>query len=199
MKKIAWMVVACLVVAAFVLAACGEETTTPPAVTTTPPAVTTTPPAVTTTPPAVTTTPPAAEKPQYGGTSLVALAYDIPYFDDTWGNNVNCWTIRFTNEELAQGDWAKGPAGTNEIAWTLAGSNRMDQKAGALAESWEIPQQGTIIFHIRQGVHWALNPASEASRLVNGREVTVADIVFSMKRVFTTPGAYCEAGLPRHV
>jgi len=124
------------------------------------------------------------------------LAYDISYFDDTWGNNVNCWTIRFTNEELAQGDWSRGPAGTNEISWTLAGSNRMDQKVGALAESWEIPQQGTIIFHIRQGVHWALNPASEASRLVNGREVTVADIVFGLKRVFETPGAYVRLAYP---
>jgi peptide/nickel transport system substrate-binding protein len=124
------------------------------------------------------------------------LASDIPYFDDTWGANVYCYSLRFTNEELLQGDWAKGPAGTGESEWMLGGTNRIDQKAGCIAESWEIPQQGTMIFHIRKGVHWALNPASEASRLVNGRELTVADVVFSLNRVFTTPGSYFRTGYP---
>jgi len=97
------MVIACLVVAAFILAACG------PAATTTPP--TTAPP---TTPP--TTTPPGLEKPQYGGTGTVATMYDILYFDDILNANVYCWSLRFTNDELLQGDWAKGPAGTGEAA-----------------------------------------------------------------------------------
>jgi peptide/nickel transport system substrate-binding protein len=127
---------------------------------------------------------------------MMVSAYDILYFDDTVGANVYCWSLRYTNEELLQGDWAKGAAGTAESEWMQAGTNRIDQKAGSLAESWEIPQQGTIIFHIRQGVHWALNPKSEASRLVNGREMTVADIVFSLNRVFTTPGSYFKTGYP---
>ena len=183
------MVIACLAVAAFVLAACGPAaTTTPP--TTAPP--TTAPP--TTAPP--TTTPAGPEKPQYGGTSIVSTAYDILYFDDILNANVYCWSLRFTNDELLQGDWAKGPAGTGEAEWTLAGSNRMDQKAGCLAESWEIPQQGTIVFHIRKGVHWAVNPKSEASRLVNGREMTVADVVFSINRQFTTKGSYFVTAYP---
>jgi peptide/nickel transport system substrate-binding protein len=118
------------------------------------------------------------------------------YFDDTVGANVYCYSLRYTNEELVQGDWAKGPAGTGEAEWMQGGVNRMDQKAGCLAESWEIPKQGTIIFHIRQGVHWALNPKSEASRLVNGREMTVADVVFSLNRVFITPGSYFKTGYP---
>jgi peptide/nickel transport system substrate-binding protein len=198
MKKIAWMVLACLVVAAFVLAACGEKTTTPPVVTTTPPGQTTTPPVVTTTPPVVTTTPPATgeEKPQYGGIHRSVSAVDFLYFDDTVGNNVYCYSTRYTNDELLQGDWAKGPAGTGECEWKVGGTNRIDQKAGSLAESWEIPQQGTIIFHIRQGVHWALNPKSEASRLVNGREMTVQDVIYSLNRVFTTPGSYLRTGYP---
>jgi peptide/nickel transport system substrate-binding protein len=178
------MVVACLVVAAFVLAACGEATTTPP------PAETTTP------PPAETTTPPAAEKPQYGGTHLSASAVDFLYFDDTVGTNVYCYSTRYTNDELLQGDWTLGPAGTGESEWKVGGTNRMDQKTGSLAESWEIPQQGTIIFHIRQGVHWALNPKSEASRLVGGRELTVADVVSSLTRALTVPGAYLKTSYP---
>jgi peptide/nickel transport system substrate-binding protein len=190
------MVVACLAVAALVLAACGEETTTPPPATTTPPPVTTTPPAVTTTPPAVTTTPPAAEKPQYGGLYQSVSAVDFLYFDDTVGTNVYCYATRYTNDELLQGDWTKGPAGTGEVGWKVGGTNRMDQKTGSLAESWEIPQQGTIIFHIRQGVHFAYNAKSEASRLVGGREMTVADVVFSVKRNFETRGSYLQVSYP---
>ena len=183
------MVIVCLVVAAFVLAACGPAaTTTPP--TTAPP--TTAPP--TTAPP--TTTPPGPEKPKYGGTAISPLAYDILYFDDTVGANVYCYSLRYTNEELLQGDWAKGPAGTGEAEWMQAGTNRIDQKAGALAESWDIPQQGTIVFHIRKGVHWAVNKNSEAGRLVNGREMTVADVVFSLNRAFTTKGSYFNAAYP---
>jgi peptide/nickel transport system substrate-binding protein len=124
------------------------------------------------------------------------LATDILYFDDTVGNNVYCWSLRYTNDELLQGDWAKGAAGTGESEWTQAGTVRLDLSAGSIAESWEIPQPGTIIFHIRQGVHWALNPKSEASRLVNGRELTVADVVFSLNRAFTTPGSYFKTGYP---
>jgi peptide/nickel transport system substrate-binding protein len=189
MKRAVWMVIACLAVTALVLAGCGPAaTTTPP--TTAPP--TTAPP--TTAPP--TTTPAGAEKPQYGGTAVVPLAYDILYFDDTVGANVYCWSLRFTNEELLQGDWTKGLAGTDEAEWMQAGVNRIDQKAGCLADSWEIPQLGTMIFHIRKGVHWALNPNSEASRLVNGRELTVDDVVFSLNRVFTTKGSYFNTGYP---
>jgi peptide/nickel transport system substrate-binding protein len=181
------MVIACLAVAALVLTGCGTAATTPP--TTAPP--TTAPP--TTAPP---TTTPAVEKPQYGGTSVVSSAYDILYFDDTVGVNTYCWSLRFTNEELLEGNWSIGPAGTSEVEWTLAGSNRIDQKSGAIAESWEIPQQGTMIFHIRKGIHWALNPNSEASRLVNGRELTVDDVVFSLNRNFTTKGAYLVTSYP---
>jgi peptide/nickel transport system substrate-binding protein len=192
-RNIVLLAVTSLMVAALALAACGGETTTPPVTTpptTTPP--TTTPP--TTTPP--TTTPTAAEKPQYGGTHLAVLSTDIPYFDDTVASNVYCYSLHYTNDELLTGDWAKGPAGTGEVEWEIGGTNRLDQKAGAIAESWEIPQQGTIIFHIRQGVHWALNPKSEASRLVNGRELTVSDVVYSINRAFTTPGAYFRVGYP---
>jgi peptide/nickel transport system substrate-binding protein len=186
-KRTIWMVIACLAVTALVLAGCGPAATTPP--TTAPP--TTAPP--TTAPP---TTTPAAEKPQYGGTAVLPLAYDILYFDDTVGVDVYCYSLRLTNEELLQGDWAKGPAGTYEAEWMQAGTNRIDQKSGAIAESWEIPQQGTIIFHIRKGIHWALNPNSEASRLVNARELTVDDVVFSLNRAFTTKGSYLNFAYP---
>jgi peptide/nickel transport system substrate-binding protein len=187
-KRIVRILVAFVAITAVVLAGCGPAATTPP--TTAPP--TTAPP--TTAPP--TTTPTGPEKPQYGGTAIVVNRYDILYFDDISSANVYCWTLGYTNEELLEGDWAKGPAGTGEAEWMLAGTSRIDQKAGCLAESWEIPQQGTVILHIRKGVHYALNTKSEASRLVNGRELTVDDVVFSLNRVFTTKGSYFSTAYP---
>ena len=48
-----------------------------------------------------------------------------------------------------------------------------------LAESWEQPDPLTYIINVRQGVHYALDPDSEASRLVGGRELTADDVVFN--------------------
>lgn len=50
-----------------------------------------------------------------------------------------------------------------------------------LAESWEIPDPDTIILHIRKEVQWWLNPKSEASRLVGGREMTAEDVAFNIQ------------------
>ena len=78
-----------------------------------------------------------------------------------------------------QGDWAKGPAGTGETDWINGGDNRMDQKAGSLADSWTIPELGTIIFHIREGVRWHDKPP------VDGRLLTAEDVEYSLKRSLT--------------
>ena len=200
MKRTVWMLVAFLAVIALVLAACGKAATTTSTGTTvtgtakTTPTTTTTPTTKPTTTAATTTT--GAEKPKYGGTPVDPTAYDILYFDDTVGVNVYCWSTRFTNDKLLQGDWAKGPAGTHESDWLLGGGNRMDQKAGAIADSWQIPKQGTMIFHIRQGVHWQNTPPSDARNLVGGRVVTVDDVVFNLNRQFTAKGSYMSVAYP---
>lgn len=182
MKRTVWLVMACLAVTALVLAACGPgATTTPP--TTTPP--TTTPP--TTTPP---TTKPPVETPKYGGVVTLGFAADILGFDEGSLAHYLTYTLKLTNEELWQGDWARGPAGTGEFDWILGGVNRVDGKAPSLATSWELPDKETMVFHIRQGVKWALNPKSEASKLVNGRELTADDVVYSLKRYNTLPTSY---------
>jgi peptide/nickel transport system substrate-binding protein len=194
MRKVGWLLLMLLLIAAMVLASCGKnETTTTGGTTTITGSTTTTPTPGTTIP----STPPtsAPEKPQYGGVYHALAITDIAYFDDTVGNLAYCASLGYTQEELLQGDWAKGMAGTGEAQWTLPGTNRIDQKAGCLAESWDIPQPGTIIFHIRKGVHWA-SLTSAAGLLVNGRELTVDDIVFSLNRAFTTKGAYFTTSYP---
>ena len=63
--------------------------------------------------------------------------------------------------------------------------------SGELAESWETPDPLTYVFHIRQGVHYALDPDSEASRLVGGRELTADDVVYTYQRM-TARGDFTE-------
>ncbi len=116
-------------------------------------------------------------------------ATDISVFDSGWSNlnsEVYGPPLKLTNQAVTGGDWSKGPAGSNEVGFTEAAYNGLPYLRGLLAESWEMPEIGSYIFHIRKGVHWALNPASEASRLVNGRELTGDDVYFNYQRYLTS-------------
>jgi len=89
--------------------------------------------------------------------------------------------MNLTNETLQTGDWSRGPAGTGEYDfWFSAIVPKYD--TGWLAASEEIPDPNTVILHIRPGVYWAFNPNSPASQLVNGRELTASDVVFTLTR-----------------
>ena len=128
--------------------------------------------------------------PEYGGT----LTY--PY--NRVSNNVDPfavgfeagWLIDGVNEKLALGDWALD---REEFDWT---DNFVPLRflTGNLAESWETPDPLTYVFRIRQGVHYALDPDSEASRLVNGRELTADDVVYTYQRS-TAQGDFTEPPL----
>ena len=128
--------------------------------------------------------------PQYGGT----LTY--PY--NRVSDNVDPfvvgfeagWLIDGVNEKLALGDWALD---REEFDWT---GHFVPTRflTGNLAESWEMPDDKTFVFNIRQGVHYALNPDSEASRLVNGRELTADDVVYTYQRN-TAQGDFTERPL----
>jgi ABC-type transport system substrate-binding protein len=94
--------------------------------------------------------------------------------------------------------WAKGPAGTNEDDFADA---MVDPKLleGGVAESWEMPTIGTFVYQIRPGIRYGLNPNSEASRLVNGRELTADDVVYSIQRDFAEPRSGPRTGIPEAV
>ncbi len=134
---------------------------------------------------------PTVEKPKYGGVLKVGLEGDIVDFDEIVGNPFSAKTEQVTNETLWTGDWARGAAGgygTNEAAWT-GKTDVWELYAGAIAESWELPSKiegetCTVIYHIRKGIHWALNPVNPrpAERLVGGRELTADDVVFSLEQ-----------------
>ena len=104
-------------------------------------------------------------------------------------------TMQLTNEELMVGDWTKGPAGTGDTTWSAF---RVQFDTGQIAQSWDFSQlpQGVMTFTVRQGIHWALNPNSDASKLVGGRELTADDVVFSLKQAFTNPRSYLYNAYP---
>lgn len=213
-RKIVWLVVSCLMVLALLATSCAkkEEAAAPAPTEKAAPAVTEkAAPAVKEAAPAVKEAAPAVpagmvkvsatkidgtvvekliEKPRYGGTFVMNATFGGPQgFDEAlpgvppYSSQI-FWTSQ-TQEELLGGRWDRGPAGTNEIGWKSTGYwANPDVYQGVLAESWEFPDNTTIIFHIRQGVHYALNPASEASRLVNGREFTAEDAAYSIRRIY---------------
>ncbi len=157
-KKIAWFVLICLTILSLILASCGpaaeEEEEVGEA---------------------------GPEAPEYGGVIYIALSGDPGTFDEATGfMHANAHTLKLTNEELIVGDWAKGPAGTNDADWTIRGLFRWEQKTGCIAESWDFTEPGTLVYHIRKGIHYAINPDSEASQLVNGRELTADDVAFTI-------------------
>jgi peptide/nickel transport system substrate-binding protein len=153
---------------------------------------------------AATTTPKATvapmstslgEAPKSGGLLSLVTTSSVVQFDEAMTMNTTLGA--FTHNEPAVGDWAKGPAGTGEADWTYSGNDRLRLKTGAIAESWEIPEVGHIIFHVRKGVTFGLNPNLEASRLVNGRELVADDFVKSLQRLCSEPRAYVKNSYPR--
>jgi peptide/nickel transport system substrate-binding protein len=123
------------------------------------------------------------EKPKYGGVETIVLTREPAGFDDAYIMTVQVSSHVLTADQAVVGDFTRGPSGTGEFAMLLASEPR-NNPYPCLAESWEWPDSNTIIFHFREGVHFALNPDSEASRLVNGREVTADDFVYSYKRTY---------------
>jgi len=123
------------------------------------------------------------EVPKYGGT-YTYIGADIRGFDPVKFLTMDCTANHFVCGYAMMGDWTKGPAGTNEIDWNNGFVGRSDVWAGNFAESWEIPDQNTIIFHVRKGIKFQ-NKAP-----VNGRELTAYDFEYSWNRAWFAPGAY---------
>lgn len=175
-----------------ILGACASPART----TTTSSPSTSTKPLATSNAPSPTLTTTSSEKPQYGGQlNLLGGFGGVPqtYWDPV--ANITGLITCVDNENLWEGDWTKGPAGSDQTDWGLGDNDLFAYKLGYIAESWKwtvdsANDTGTIVYQIKQGVHWALNQNSEASRLVGGREVTADDVVFSLERAITYQHAF---------
>jgi peptide/nickel transport system substrate-binding protein len=177
MKKSLWVCAGLFAAVAVVLSACGQAATTTTAPATTAPTTTASPP---TSKPPVTT--PAANKPQYGGYYLTGMM-DPLGFDEGLVVRANAASTQ-TNQYLMGADWSKGPAGSGQSDYVYGFIGDISLETGFLAESWELPDGGTIVFHIRHGANYYINPNSPATKLVNGREFNAEDAVFNINRVF---------------
>ena len=195
-KSVAFSLIVILAIA--LLASCA------PAGTTTTATVTTTAPPTTVSPTTPKVTTPTSQAPKYGGILRLSLPTDLT---QSWDNVVTATAVPnavygTTNEPIWWGDWTKGPAGgygTNDTDW----GGHFDiwpLMAGRSAEKWswkvDADGTGTIVYTVRQGVRFALNPNSEASRLVNGRQMTADDVLFSLKQLATDPRAYIAKANP---
>ena len=144
------------------------------------------------------TTGKAVIAPQYGGTfTFMKPAFGGPgdAIDPAAGATIPTRgagsIIGFVNEKMGIGDWATD---RDIFDFNTIYVPEFVLK-GLLAESWDVSADGlTYTFHIRKGVHYALNPDSEASRLVNGRELTADDVVYSFHRVLGIGSGFTEVG-----
>ncbi len=183
-KRIAGLVAVCLMVATILVMSCAPAPAQTPAPTPTPiPSPTPTP---------KPTPTPGYEVPRYGGVFIGAFPRASDGLDCALVGSTHSYPLHLTNETLSIGDWTKGPAGTNEFDFTQH-IHLEEYTTGDLAESWEVPDANTVIFHIRKGVHFSLNPESEASRLVNGREMTAQDVAFCIERKFSPENYFGKA------
>ena len=127
-RKIVWVVVSCLMVLALVVASCGpaeeeeEEGLRPP------------------------------EEPKFGGTLISSGGDFIGPVDPTLAQAIRVGHMQYTSSELMQGDWTKGPAGTGESLYDWGFLGDITLEAGELCESWEIPDDETIIYNLRRGI-----------------------------------------------
>ena len=116
--------------------------------------------------------------PVYGGTLTYPHNRASEIVDPFTVGPAAGWLIDGVNEKLAYGNW-----GLNREEYDFRDSHApLFAFTGNLAKSWETPDPLTYVFHIRQGVHFALDPDSEASRLVGGRELTADDVVYTYQR-----------------
>jgi peptide/nickel transport system substrate-binding protein len=199
MKKIIWFMVTIVMVVTLLLASCTQQSgdTTPASDDTGEDEVVITESTESTTTETDTETEVQEDEvPQYGGLLNMMQGLDIGGFDHAVYPRGFLNNVYLVNDTLVVGDWSRGLAGTGEIDWAMGSQKRIDYTIGQLAESFEVPSPDTIIFNIRQGVHYAVDLNNEASLLVNGREMTAEDVVFSLNRHINNPMSYLRVTQP---
>ena len=115
--------------------------------------------------------------PQYGGEMAIRASRNIenfdPYFSEGNTSIYGGWM-----ERLLADDWALDPAIWDyKMAW-----HPSRYMKGFLAESWEFPQPGTHVVHLKKGIHWQNLPPA------NGREFVADDVVFHYNRLLGMNG-----------
>ena len=120
--------------------------------------------------------------PQYGGEIVFADWFREPPHTDTWWGSQSVSAIALVLEKLGIQDWS-----IDRDEWDFNSSyTPLEIVKPQLAESYETPDPLTIIFKIRQGIHWHDKPP------MNGRELTAEDVVFNLHRYSGTGSGFTE-------
>ena len=127
----------------------------------------------------------SGDSPKYGGTVNLVSTGDPMGFDEAFNAPWFVWPTHLTEDEMLNGDWTQGWAGgfgSKKWTWTLDGIYNWSSKAGSVCESWQAVTPYHYTFKVRKGIKFSLDPNNEASKLVNGRELTAEDVVYSYQR-----------------
>jgi peptide/nickel transport system substrate-binding protein len=183
-KKILWVMVSCLMLLSLVIASCGpkveqeaEEGATETVT-------------VTLTKRDGTTMTRSVEKPIYGGTMVTALSADYNQWDPYHTQTIQVGHLQLTSNELIGGNWVLGPQGTGDTDWALGWLGDIKVCTGELAESWELPDDTTIIWHLHHGVKFQ-NKAPAF-----GRELTADDVIWNWEYQFNNDGCWQTGEYP---
>ena len=111
--------------------------------------------------------------PQYGGTLTFANRRNPPNADQTVGGLGAGYAVSGVLQKLGYANW-----GIDRSVRDLKNEFlNVSDYTGALAESWDMPDQTTVVFNIRQGVNW------HDKAPMNGRELTAEDVAFTFHRI----------------
>jgi len=127
--------------------------------------------------------------PKFGGT-LISSGGDFGPIDPTTAQAIRVGHMMYTSSELMQGDWTKGPAGTGESLYDWGFLGDITLESGELCESWEIPDDETIIYNLRRGIYYHDKPPA------NGRELTAEDVVWNIDYQFNYEGCWQAMSYP---
>ena len=119
--------------------------------------------------------------PEYGGTLTFANRLATLYVDPRFGGGPGFWFSPVV-EKLGIGKWGID----REEFDLISGFMPVSVIKGSLAESWEVPDDKTYVFHIRKGVRW------QDKAPMNGRELTANDIEYNWHRMLGLGSGYDE-------
>jgi len=128
------------------------------------------------------------EKPQYGGTlevgtmfaTLSALSWD-PH---DWNWKLNHDTGQFY-EQLVAGDLDKSKRKGGKHPFVADAYLATEAQRGELAEKWELVENPlSVVFTLRKGIMFPEKPG-----VMQSRELTAEDVVFSFNRLRSSPKA----------